>query len=816
MVRVPFAARCARLLVLATVAALSSGIGPATPAAPAQEPRAEGEASQTVVEPLPPEPDATTGAADEEDYERLLEWRYAAQGVPVEGVTIQRDAATWTLESGTVRLAEPTSGGAVTGFVFEGEGRFRLEVPDPVEREQLHRFTRGAAHEVLDATFSKLVLRVPGGAGELVGVSAEGPYDRNGLAADRHEHWLEHRSLDADARVVAGLLTPGSDYLLADMDTGEHGWLTVELEPWRREELELRRFKNGFTESWVSLDRAEDRKPSGRPSLTRRDTIRVHHADIAADLTKAGRGAPVGITEAHPRIGEFTVDLEVEALVSGPRVLRLSLHPRAEVHAVRVDGREAPFLRHHIGGRGFGIDSEIHDDDLLVLLEEPLASGEEHTVSVDYRMEVHNYVSGRSWYPEEAQSYLEDKHTGTFDLTLPERIEVRPMGRREGEPVIEKRTRRERWVVERPTFMLSFTYADRPFEYDLEVEGAPRIEVFGPGMGKEAKFHNVAADVANSTRFFQDLFDLPLGTDLFRVSSIVGGHGQAFDGFLHMSEGSFHLERPGASELFRAHEMAHEWWGHRVVWATYRDQWLSEAFAEYSAMMYVEATMEDGEKWFDEILFAYREALQGSIKAGFSKFQRAGIVPLNPNLREQVGPIAVGYRAATADAPGGYAAQAYLRGPWVLHMLRVMLRNLTKSDEMFVKVLSDFLERYDGKAATTQDFIDSLTDTAPGDWQWFFDQWVYGTAIPTYSWDWDVERGEEGQDVLALTVRQEGVPEGFRMPVPVKVNFGRGQEGQAVVLIDEPEETFRLPMPARPRNVELNPDHAVLAKVDRL
>ncbi|MFP3940734.1 MAG: hypothetical protein ACLF0P_10535, partial [Thermoanaerobaculia bacterium] len=107
MVRVPFAARCARLLVLATVAALSSGIGPATPAAPAQEPRAEGEASQTVVEPLPPEPDATTGAADEEDYERLLEWRYAAQGVPVEGVTIQRDAATWTLESGTVRLAEP-------------------------------------------------------------------------------------------------------------------------------------------------------------------------------------------------------------------------------------------------------------------------------------------------------------------------------------------------------------------------------------------------------------------------------------------------------------------------------------------------------------------------------------------------------------------------------------------------------------------------------------------------------------------------------------------------------------------------------------
>jgi aminopeptidase N len=331
----------------------------------------------------------------------------------------------------------------------------------------------------------------------------------------------------------------------------------------------------------------------------------------------------------------------------------------------------------------------------------------------------------------------------------------------------------------------------------------------------EAKFHNVAADVSNSTAFFETLFKMPLGVDRLRVSSITAGHGQAFHGFLHMGEGSFQLERPGASEMFRAHEVAHEWWGHRVVWATYRDQWLSEAFAEYSAMMYVQVAAENGEKHFDEALFAYGEALQGSIAAGFSNFQRAGVVPFNDKLREEIGPIAVGYRASTADAPGAYTAQAYLRGPWVLHMLRVMLRNLTKSDDLFVQVLSDFLHRYDGKAATTQDFIDSLTETAPADWGWFFDQWVYDTAIPTYVWDWKAEKGEGGQHVLALTVRQENVPDGFRMPVPVKIDFCGDQEGQAVVLVDEREETFRLPLPARPRNVELNPDRAVLANLKR-
>jgi aminopeptidase N len=132
-----------------------------------------------------------------------------------------------------------------------------------------------------------------------------------------------------------------------------------------------------------------------------------------------------------------------------------------------------------------------------------------------------------------------------------------------------------------------------------------------------------------------------------------------------------------------------------------------------------------------------------------------------------------------------------------------------------VQVLSDFLHRYDGKAATTQNFIDSLTETAPADWGWFFDQWVYDTAIPTYVWDWKAEKGEGGQHILALTVRQENVPDGFRMPVPVKIDFGGDQEGQAVVLVDEREETFRLPLPARPRNVELNPERAVLANLKR-
>ncbi len=41
---------------------------------------------------------------------------------------------------------------------------------------------------------------------------------------------------------------------------------------------------------------------------------------------------------------------------------------------------------------------------------------------------------------------------------------------------------------------------------------------------------------------------------------------------------------------FIAHETAHQWWGNIVAWRSYRDQWLSEGFAEYSGILYTDVS----------------------------------------------------------------------------------------------------------------------------------------------------------------------------------------------------------------------------------
>ena len=39
-----------------------------------------------------------------------------------------------------------------------------------------------------------------------------------------------------------------------------------------------------------------------------------------------------------------------------------------------------------------------------------------------------------------------------------------------------------------------------------------------------------------------------------------------------------------------AHEAAHHWWGQTVGFASFRDQWMSEGFANFSAALFLKNT----------------------------------------------------------------------------------------------------------------------------------------------------------------------------------------------------------------------------------
>lgn len=746
------------------------------------------------------------------DYDVLQKWQYSAPIPLTQPITITRDTATFTLTTGSVALAAPTASGHVTGLVFEGAGRFTMTVPDKYELTQLRRFADAPLLTQIDQPMTQLVLRVSDDTiDKLFPGAAKAPFTTNGIAEKRHNHWLIDLGRDVDARVVTAMANPGAAQWTAGIKSGGYDWLTYDYDSGGMEEIALIRFTQLFPEQWLSLDRPEDRTADGRPGSRSGRLAKLDNIDVKADLTKRSLTDRSGETQQRALLGHYTITETLTPLAAGIVALPLELDGMAQkLTAKNEKGQPIVILRDHIGGRTMQRDRKLYDDTLTLVFAEPLKNGEAQKITFDYDLESPNYAGGNSWYPTVPEAF--DLHTAKLELTIGKKNQIRAMGRKESEKESENSSTSV-WIVDKPTMMVTFATAERFEEVALDVKGIPQVVSFGWSKGLDigARVRNSGADVANALQFYQYLLDDKIGGDKFYVTSITGYHGQAFDGFLHLAESSYE-EHPGKSELFRGHETAHEWFGHRVGWKTYRDQWLSESLAEYVSMMFVQSTVKDGQAHFNEILDAYESMVKGNLTSIFSKYMRPWLLDVRQSARKRVGPIGIGVRAGTADYPIGYQVQAYVKGPLVIHMLRSALYAKTHSDDVFLKILRDYVHEYSGKLASTADFQKIVEKDAPGNWNWFFDDWIYGADIPTIRWSYKVEPDGSAYRLTIDVKRSDCAPD-FMIIAPVRLEFDNKKIATTFVAVKQDTATVKMQIPEKPRNVVFAPDHSLLANI---
>ncbi|MCZ6506725.1 MAG: M1 family aminopeptidase, partial [Acidobacteria bacterium] len=715
----------------------------------------------------------------------------------------------------SLRLQEPVDG-VVTGLWFEGHGRLRLPVPDPIELRQLRRLLKNPDLDILALSFDRMLLRSSGGPPSSLFPAPTAGGSRLAIYERRHERYVKIWRLDVDSRVVAALGIPGATYWRADIRTADHGWLTVTYDSQEAEELTVEYFDSSFDflESWLSLDRAAERTAEGRPVSLPNPVFDINHIDLRADLTQVARKYSRSID------GRFWTRVELEVLQPDVSVLPFALRARARVTAVSDGtGQALEWIRSHFGGRSGSIDKEVYDTSLLVFLPTSVKAGAELAIHIDYELRIPKYASGRSWYPGGRDTGgLHDRHTARLELTVDDRHGLQAMGELVEERS-EGRSRTSVWRLDRPAKMITFTMQKHTYAKKLEQEGVPSLTTVGEigerlsGLNEE-RIDHVAEVTLSAIDYLQQVLDFPLPDKHFYATLIPAGHGQAFPGFLHLSELTAVLDSAAAVERFRAHEAAHQWWGHIVGWNCYRDQWLSEGFAEYMALMYVHDVVDGGDKIFREAITAYNNEIRGSLQSAFSRFARPGYALLTSRGAERIGPIAHGWRAGVGETPTAYQTLAYYKGAMVLHMLRTIVALMTKSDDAFIAILRDFVRSHVGGYATTDDFQAAVERNVPADWSWFFDQWVYGAEIPTYAWDYEIVTAG-GEFTLRINVEQSDVSPGFKMLVPVEVAFGRGQTGKLAVFVDQPSTTFEFQLSSKPRKVTFNAGDAVIAKVKR-
>jgi hypothetical protein len=266
-----------------------------------------------------------------------------------------------------------------------------------------------------------------------------------------------------------------------------------------------------------------------------------------------------------------------------------------------------------------------------------------------------------------------------------------------------------------------------------------------------------------------------------------------------------------------SHETAHQWWGDLVSWSGYRDQWMVEALANYSAMMVLES--EDPAQ-FRAVMQKLRDDLLQKNKDGV-------------RLMED-GPVTLGARLSCSVFPHGYEAISYGRGSWLFHMLRFMMRDAERSsganvysegrvaqpDEPFVRVLRRIRENYSGKSITTHELLQAFEQELPPSlWyehrrslDWFYEGWVNGTAIPRFELHGLKYVDKPGTTTVSGVILQKDAPEDLVTSVPLYATVAGKMVLLGRVFADGPETPFHLATPPGARKVVLDPEQTLLAR----
>jgi hypothetical protein len=755
----------------------------------------------------------------------------------VRDVALPKDEARFFFTDGYLIFAKPV-GGKRTAAIFAvdsegGDGELLVLPPNRGERRSLASYTGApnldehllaAVMTFTDDTYEKLTAQI-----------AKNP------ATNKKSAEMGAMMTDQWTSVVRNIATSFQTRLVWDLLMGEpqnHGFFAVSMrgktlggfdlyyDRTAREQIVMGKLNTRdnllYFDVWTSFVAKSFRNKPFQPELTL-DNFRIEAAlqpDLSLRVVTRVKAKPNGDT--LPALGfDIAQPMRItSALVDGKP---------AEV--LQRDSMRSELLRN------------VGNDMFLVVPPEPLQAGKEYEVEFHHEGKVifeagnHVYYVGAraNWFPSAGLQFA------NYDLTFryPKNLDLVTPGvlvdeHEEGDQRITRRKtsvpirfagfnlgQYERVRISRNGYTVEVC-ANRAIEPALA--GAfpilppepasrfphhePEIVVLPPEFPPDplARLQEIASEIAAAVEFMATRFGPPALPTL-TVSPVPGRFGQGFPGLIYLSTMSYlapqqkairNLDANGRlffSDILQAHETAHQWWGNVVTSAGYHDEWLMEALADYSALLYLEN--KNGRQPVALALEAYKNDLLQKTPEG--------------KTVESAGPIVLGLRLESSQAPRAYHTITYGKGSWIMHMLRRRM-----GDERFLAMLADLRKEYERKALSTEDFRLLAARFLPPDSQDpqlenFFDQWVYGTGIPSLKMSYTV-KGKAPALRLNGTITQSDVESGFSVLAPVEIQLGHGKSLTHWVQTADGTVTFSVPLKQAPGKVQLDPESSVLRR----
>jgi aminopeptidase N len=488
--------------------------------------------------------------------------------------------------------------------------------------------------------------------------------------------------------------------------------------------------------------------------------------------------------------------IEVRFLAAGIKTLRLDLIKKSSVlenkgmHVTTVESN------------GEAVAYQHENDALLVTLPSLSIKGQRIQFSITYQgipatglIIGENKYSDRTFFsdnwPNKARNWLPtidhpyDKATCEFVVTAPAHYQVVSNGLLIEETDLSASERRTHWKQSVPiaTWLYVLGVAKFAVQQVDDFQGKA-IQTWVYYQDRDAGFYDFAEPTKKVLEFFSNYVGPFSYEKLANIqSNSVGGGMEAASAILY-GDKSVSGQRNVRWRNVVIHELAHQWFGNSVTEYDWDDVWLSEGFATYFTLLFIEHAYGRD---------AFLQGLQESkrmVNVFYLKYPEYRII--HDNLKDM--------RKVTSS-------HTYQKGSWILHMLRGVV-----GTENFWKGIQSYYRKYQNANATTEDFRHEMEEASGKDLSVFFQQWLYKPGTLQYAGAWQYDHHKSQIRIDLDQVQKDGSL--FEMPLEIGIYFEDQDKSRSeVIQVKEKSNVFTINVDVEPTEIKLDPNFWVLMDV---
>ncbi|HQS25128.1 MAG TPA: M1 family aminopeptidase [Sediminibacterium sp.] len=390
----------------------------------------------------------------------------------------------------------------------------------------------------------------------------------------------------------------------------------------------------------------------------------------------------------------------------------------------------------------------------------------------------------RHWLPTIDHPY--DKATSEFIVTAPAKYKVVSNGLLLEESYLGNNLKLTHWKQSVPvsSWLFVLGVAEFAVQYVDQFEGKS-IETWVYAKNREAGFYDFKEPTKKVLEFYSKYVGPFAYEKLANIQTPSVNGGMETSSAIFYGEDLVNGKRDERTRNIVIHEIAHQWFGNAVTETTWDDAWLSEGFATYFTLLFIEN--EYGKAEFDK----------GIQKAKKAVFDMSVKMPQFSIVSDR-----------TAEKEVVTTGLTYQKGAWVLHMLRNLV-----GDASFQKGIQLYYAKYFNANTTTDQFREEMEKASGKDLKNFFKQWLYQPINPIINVNWDFDNK---QKKLVFDLKQTQVGDiVFDLPLEIAC-YTKGSVIPKFfkVQLNMREQKFTFPYSGVPEKIVVDPNNRLLSSIN--